>query len=151
MCASFRSGEDALDRGLELGHRDLLLTVPRRQQRGFVDQVLEVGTGHAGRTPREHVEVDTVGQRCVACVDPQDSLAALEIGGVDDDLAVEAPRPQQRGSSMSGRFVAAMRITPARIETVELDEQLVQRLLALVVPAAEPGAALGARPRRSRR
>ena len=46
---------------------------------------------------------------------------------------------------MSGRFVAAMRITPvADVETVELDEQLVQRLLAFVVAAADTRASLPA-------
>ena len=46
---------------------------------------------------------------------------------------------------MSGRFVAAMRMTPTLlVEAVHLDEQLVQGLLTLVVPAAEPGAAMAA-------
>ena len=46
---------------------------------------------------------------------------------------------------MSGRFVAAMRMTPGlHVEAVHLDEQLVERLLALVVAAAEPGAAMTA-------
>ena len=46
---------------------------------------------------------------------------------------------------MSGRFVDASRITPVRlVEAVHLDEQLVERLLALVVTAAEPGAAVTA-------
>ena len=44
---------------------------------------------------------------------------------------------------MSGRLVAAMRMTPCRsLEPVHLDQQLVQRLLALVVAAAEARAAL---------
>ena len=44
---------------------------------------------------------------------------------------------------MSGRLVAAIRITPVvDVEAVHLDEQLVERLLALVVAAAETGAAV---------
>ena len=46
---------------------------------------------------------------------------------------------------MSGRLVAAIRMTPCAVaEAVHLDQQLVQRLLALVVAAAEAGAALAA-------
>ena len=59
------------------------------------------------------------------------------------DVAVEPARPQQRRVEHVG--------TVGRrddddvgvgVETVHLDEELVQRLLALVVAAAEPGAAL---------
>ncbi len=46
---------------------------------------------------------------------------------------------------MSGRFVAAMMTMPSDgLEAVHLGEHLVQRLLALVVAAAEAGAALAA-------
>jgi len=49
-------------------------------------------------------------------------------------------------------LVAAMMMTPSlRVEAVHLDEQLVQRLLALVVPAAQAVRRDGGRPRRSRR
>ena len=46
---------------------------------------------------------------------------------------------------MSGRLVAAIRMTPGALaEAVHLDQQLVERLLALVVAAAQTGAALAA-------
>ncbi len=46
---------------------------------------------------------------------------------------------------MSGRLVAAIMTTPSDgVEPVHLREHLVERLLALVVTAAEPGAALAA-------
>ena len=55
------------------------------------------------------------------------------------------PGRSSAGSSTSGRLVAAMMITPSlRLEAVHLDEQLVERLLALVVTAAEAGAAMAA-------
>ena len=44
---------------------------------------------------------------------------------------------------MSGRLVAAITITPSvGLETVHLDEHLVQRLLALVIATAETGTAM---------
>jgi len=43
----------------------------------------------------------------------------------------------------SGRFVAAIRMTPfVRLEAVHFDEQCVQRLLALIVSAAQTRAAV---------
>ena len=72
-------------------------------------------------------------------------LAALEVGRVDADLAVEAAGAQQRGVEDVGavrrRDEDDVRLG---VEAVHLDEQLVQRLLALVVPAAEAGAAVAA-------
>ena len=73
----------------------------------------------------------------------QDLLAADEVGVRDDDLTVEAAGPQQRRIEHVGpvgrgddddAFVL--------LEAVHLDEQLVERLLALVVAAAKAGAAM---------
>ena len=66
-------------------------------------------------------------------------------GRVDDDLPVEAARAQQRriehvGPVRRGDEDDAV----VRLEAVHLDEQLVQRLLALVVSAAKTGAAMAA-------
>ena len=78
----------------------------------------------------------------LAGVDLQDLLAALDVGQVDDDLAVEAAGPQQRrvehvgpvGGGDDDDLVVAL-------EAVHLDEDGVEGLLALVVAAAEAGAA----------
>ncbi len=98
-----------------------------------------------GGLPGEDVEVDLRGQRLAAGVDLEDLLAALAVGAVDDDLAVEAARPQQRriedvrpvGGGDEDDVVL-------HLEAVHLDEQLVQRLLALVVAAAHAGASVAA-------
>ena len=76
-------------------------------------------------------------------MDLQDLLAADEVGVRDDDLTVEAAGPQQcriehvgpvgRGDD-DDAFVL--------LEAVHLDEQLVERLFALVVAAAKAGAAM---------
>ena len=75
----------------------------------------------------------------------EDAFAALHVRAVDDDAAVEAARAQQRriehvGAVGRGDEDDAL----VRLEAVHLDEQLVQRLLALVVAAAEAGAAMAA-------
>ena len=75
----------------------------------------------------------------------EDALAALHVGTIHDDAAVEAAGPQQRriehvGAVRRGDEDDAL----VALEAVHLDEQLVQRLLALVVAAAEARAAVTA-------
>ena len=81
-------------------------------------------------------------ERNLARVDLQDLDAALVVGRVDDDLPVEASGPQQRrvedvrpvgGGQHDHALVAG--------EAVHLGEDLIQRLLALVVTAERPRAA----------
>ena len=66
------------------------------EQGGLVDQVGQVGAGEARGLAGERVDVDLLGQRLAAGVDLEDLRAALAVGAVDDDLAVEAARAQQR-------------------------------------------------------
>ena len=72
-------------------------------------------------------------------------MPAVEVGGVDGDLPVEAARPQQRRVEDVGTVGGGDEDDPAAdVEAVHLDEQLVQGLLALVVAAAHAGAAVPA-------
>ncbi len=90
-------------------------------------------------------ERDLLGQRLVLGVHREDRGTPAHVGAVDDDLAVEAARPQQRRIEHVrpvGR--GDQDHAGVLIEAVHLDEQLVQRLFALVVAAAEAGAALAA-------
>ena len=75
----------------------------------------------------------------------QDHLATLHVGTADDDAPVEAAGPEQRRIEHV-RAVGRRHQDHAfvRFEAVHLDQQLVQRLLALVVSAAEAGAAMTA-------
>ena len=143
--ATLRAGDHAVDGLVEGAVVDELRVRARREQRGLVEHVREVGTGEAGGLAREHLEVDALGERLALGVHLEDLLAALEVGGVDADLAVEAARAQQRRVE----DVGAVRRRDEddvglRVEAVHLDEQLVEGLLALVVPAAESGAAVTA-------
>ena len=136
---------DLVLRVLEVGHVDLVVAATDGEQRGFVHEVREVGARHARRAARERRDVDVVGDRLVAQVDLENALAAPEIRRVDDDLPVEAARTQQRriehvGTVRRGDEDHAV----VRLEAVHLDEQLVERLLALVVTAAKAGAAMAA-------
>jgi hypothetical protein len=79
-----------------------------------------------------------------SCAPREDRLATPEIGPVHDHLAVEAPRPQQRRIQdlrpVRGRHQDHGR---AGVEAVELREELVQGLLALVVGRDSPEPAAG--------
>ena len=75
----------------------------------------------------------------------EDAFAALDVGPVDDDAAIEAAGPQQRRIEHVGPVRGRDEDDAlVRLESVHLDEQLVERLLALVVPAAETCAAMTA-------
>ena len=85
------------------------------------------------------------GQRLAARVHGQDGLATLPVRTVDDDLPVETPRAQQRrvedvGPVGRGHDDDAL----VGLEAVHLHQQLVEGLLALVVTAAQAGAAMAA-------
>ena len=108
-------------------------------------RLAQVGAGEARRAARDDLEVDIRRQRHVAHMHLEDLLAADDVGVRHHDLAVEAARTQQRrvehvgpvgGGDQDDAFVG--------LEAVHLDQQLVQRLLALVIAAAEAGAAMAA-------
>src|SRR5205807_9574507 len=85
------------------------------------------------------------GHRNLARVDAEDAFPSLHVRTIDDDAPVEAARTQQRRIE----DVRAIRRRDeddafVRFEAVHLDEQLIERLLALVVAAAEAGAAMSA-------
>ena len=130
---------------LELLHRDQALAAAGGEQRGFVDEVGEVGAGEAGRAAGDDARIDVGRQRHLLHVHGEDLLAAVDVGARHDHLAVEAARAQQRRIEHVGpvgrgddddAFIG--------LEAVHLDQQLVQRLLALVIAVAEAGAAMAA-------
>src|SRR6185312_5887902 len=87
---SLWTGHDAVDRLFQLGQADQIEVVTSREERRLVHEVGEVGAGEAGRASGDHVEVDPRRERLLLAVHREDRLAALEVGSVDHDLAVEA-------------------------------------------------------------
>ena len=138
-------GHDPLQGFLELGHADDLLVAPSRQDGCLVDEVGQVRAREAGRLAADIFDVDGLVERLALGVDTQDRDATLHVRAIEDDLPVEAAGPQQRRveyvRSVCGGDHDHVRV---RVEAVHLDQDLVQRLLALVVAAAEAGAALAA-------
>mmetsp|Transcript_4991 Transcript_4991/g.20458 ORF Transcript_4991/g.20458 Transcript_4991/m.20458 type:complete len:549 (+) Transcript_4991:336-1982(+) len=140
----FEPADDAVDRGFEVLHVDLGLVAPRRHDRRFVAHVLDLGPREARREPGEPrrkvldgpVEVDA------AEVHQKDLLAADDVGSVDGDLPVEAPRSRQRLVEDVDAVGPRQHDDVRRFgEAVHLDEQLIERIFALVVAAGEAAAA----------
>ena len=137
---------------LEVRHPHDLLVEARGVERRLVDQIGEIRAGEPGRAPRQHADIHVVGQRNLARVDREDAFAALDVGTIDDDAAIEAARTQQRRIEHVGTVGRGHQDDAfVRLEAVHLDEQLVERLLALVVTAAETRRRDGGRRRRFRR
>ena len=108
----------------------------RGQQRGFVDQIRQIRADKARRDRGDLPQIDRFVQLDVLDVDLEDRFPPANVGPVDQDLPVETAGPQQR---LVQRFRPVGRRdhdhAGLRVETVHFDQQRVQRLLALVVPA----------------
>ena len=130
---------------LELLGGDQALALAGGEQRGLVDEVGEVGAGEARSAARDDARIDVGRQRHLLHVDGEDLLAPVDVGARDDDLTVETARAQQRRIEHV-RTVGRGDDDDAfvRLEAVHLDQQLVERLLALVVAVAKAGAAMAA-------
>ena len=123
------------------------------QQRRLVDHVGQLGAGEARasawRSPSS--EVPGASGRSPQCR-LRISRRPWTSGASTVTWRSKRPGRSSAGSRMSGRLVARHHDDAGvAAEAVHLDEQLVERLLALVVALADAGAALAARRRRARR
>jgi hypothetical protein len=107
----------------------------RRASR-LVDDVREVGAAAAGRQTGRTLDVEFLCQRDRSRMDPEDLHASDEIGIPEGDLPIEAAGAQERRIenlwTVGGRHNDHR---PRRVgfEAVDLGQQLIERLLALVV------------------
>ena len=88
---------------------------------------------------------DLASERLAAGVHLEDVVAPGEVRALHGDLPVEAARAQQRRVEDVGTVGGGDQDDVVlHLEAVHLDEELVQRLLALVVAASETRAAMAA-------
>ena len=134
-----------------------MVSAPRARgaERRLVDQVREIGAGEARACSRAIAsQIDVGRERLALGVHAAGSPArAAQLGPIDDHAPIEAARAQQRRVEHVGPVRRRDDDDAGRcaMKPSISDEQLVQRLLALVVAAAEAGAARRAPRRRSRR
>ena len=142
---SFGAQLDLLQGVGEVGLGDGLLLAFDREQGGLVGEVGEFGAGHAGGGAGDLDEVDVLGQGDLAGVDAEDGLAATAVGRVHVDDAVEAAGPGEGGVEDVGAVGGGDDDDALGAgEAVHLGEDLVERLLAFVVPAHAGAGAAGA-------
>ena len=124
---------------------DGLQASARRQNRGFIHDVFQLRAGGEGHALGDILQIHIIREGLALGVHLQDGNTPRHIGVIDENRAVKAAGTQQRGV----KNVAAVRRrhdddTLVDCEAVHLDQQLVQRLLALVVSAAQTRAAMAA-------
>ena len=142
---ALRAHQDLVLGELEVEHHDDLAILARGIQRSLVHQVGQIGAGQARCAASQHREVHIVAQRNLLGVDPQDRFAARYIGTSDNHAAVETAGAQQRGVEHVGAVGRRHQDHAfVRFEAVHFHQQLIQGLLALIVSAAEAGAAMAA-------
>ena len=140
---ALRSGNHALHRLLDLVHRDHGTMAASGQQRRFVEQVCQIGTGKANGHLGELLKLNVLVHRLILGMYAQDLLATLYVRTVDRDLTIKTTGAQQcRIQNIGAIGCGDQDDRLAFLKTVHLDQQLVERLLALVVTAAQTGSAL---------
>ena len=140
---ALRSCNHALHRFFDLVHRDHGAMTASGKQCGLVEQVCQIGTGKANGHLGELLKLNVLIHWLVLGMHAQDLLAPLHIRAVDRNLAVKTTGAQQcriQNIGAVGRGDQDDRF--AFLKTVHFDQQLVERLLALVVTAAQAGSAL---------
>mmetsp|Transcript_90631 Transcript_90631/g.151622 ORF Transcript_90631/g.151622 Transcript_90631/m.151622 type:complete len:621 (-) Transcript_90631:202-2064(-) len=133
-------GNDAVDGIVNLRIRDLLLVPPSRKDGGLVHEVGQIRPRESRSPHRNDIHGDVVGQRLVLAVHRQDRLAAGDVWHIHRCLPVKTTRTKQRrvqniwtiGRRQHNDSVVA-------IEPIHLSQDLVQCLLTLVIPLADPG------------
>ena len=116
---------------------DVLLVVAAGDDGRLVRDVGEIGAGEPCGLAGDAGQIDVCGERLPARVHLEDRLAAGQIRRGHEDLAIEASRPQQCGVEVLEPVRSAHHDHLVAVaEAVELDEQLVQRLVLLAVEAA---------------
>ena len=135
-------GRHPLDPLVELLHADGGLVVAGREERRLVDEIGQISATEARGDPRDLLEVDGGIELHTGDVDLEDLLSATDIGAVDEHMAVEAPRPEEgrieRLGAVGRRHHDHAAVGP---EAVHLDQQRIERLLALVMAADDARAA----------
>src|SRR5699024_3364147 len=137
------TGHDAFDGLLQQFVGDGRVARPGRHQGPLVDHLGQVRTGHPGGLSGEVVDVEAVGPGFALGADLEAVAAPVDVGAVDDDLPVEAAGTLQcRVEDVGAVGGGAEAHTALDVETVHLDQHLVEGLFPFVVSAAHTGSAV---------
>jgi len=103
------------------------------------------GTGETRSRSRQHADIDVSAHRYFPRMHLQNTLAPFDVRTRNNHTAIEPTRAQQSGIQNIGP-IGGSNQNHAFIgfKPVHFHQQLVERLLALIVPAAKTGAAMSA-------
>ena len=143
MALLFGAGTHAGDGLLDGGHGNFPAIGARGEYRRLVEHILEICAGKVGRSARNDRQIDVRSQRFALGVNLQYILATLDVRIAHGNLAVKPAGTQQRRIEYV-RAVGGRHDDDALIggKAVHFDQQLVERLFALVMAAAQTRAAL---------
>src|SRR5579864_1841693 len=130
---------------LEFVHANDALVGARGEERRLVDEIGQVCAGESRGAARNERRFHIVGEWYAAHVHAQDLLAAAHVRQRHHHLSIETAWPQQCRIEHVGAVGGGDDDDPfIALEAVHLDQQLIERLLALVMAAAEARAAMPA-------
>ena len=136
--SSLRSGHCSIGGILKLLQCYVLAVTAGSQDRGFIDEIGQVGSAESGRTLGNGLQIGVPGQRLAFAVHLQNRLAALYVGQVDYYVAVEAAGTEQGRIEDVGAVGGSHDDdVDAGIEAIHLGQNLVERLFPFVVSSAE--------------
>ena len=140
---TLRTGDNPVDGFVNRARINNLCVHSRSEQGRLVQHVREVSTGESGGLAGNDGQVDIVGNGLALGMHHQDAATALEVWRVDPYLTVKSTGTQQcRIQHIRTVRCSDQNHVRVRVEPVHLNEQLVQRLFAFVVTAAETNTAL---------
>ena len=130
--------DKGFDRLVEFRRSDRLLILPGSQQGGFVHEVRQVRPHEVRGEARDFAQVDIGAQENIPGMDFQDSFPPVYVRAVHQHLPVEPSGAQKCGVQNfwpvgGGHDDDAF----VRFEAIHLHQELVERLLALVVASED--------------
>ena len=139
MAALFGADHGASYGLLKLRHAYFLFLIPCGKYGGLVQHVFKIRTREARRALCKHRKAYLIGQRLALGMHLQYGLASLNVGVIYGYLPIKPARAQKRGV----KYIRAVGGGDNYYAFV-LNKELVERLLAFVMPAAKARAALTA-------
>src|SRR5579875_1349090 len=136
-------GYHAINRLFQIAHANPAFIAASSQNRRFVQDVREVGTGETRRLLGQRFQSDTWLQRLALCMHLENGDAPANIRPVKHHLAIEATWTQKRGIEHIGAIGRGDdNHIGIGIKAIHLYQDLVQGLLAFVVRTSEARTAL---------
>src|SRR3989344_5047433 len=113
------------------------------ENRTFVHEIFEISSRKTGSSLGNMAQTNTRFKRLPFCMNLENCLALFDIRKIQNNSPVKPARAQERRVENIGTIGRRYdNDLISRLKTVHLNENLIERLLALVMPAAKTGTAM---------